>query len=113
MRSRMAVFTRRGPTGSVPATMNVNHLLEEYDLTLDDVRWYLSVQEAERLLSFKEHPHELAREIWSGQLEAAIYNMEERYLEELTERLSQGITSEQRVRELFGEIRAAKRRRPR
>lgn len=93
--------------------MNVTHLLEEYDLTLDDVRWYLSVQEAERLISYKETPLDLARELWSGTLEAALYNMEERYLEELAERLGQGITSEQRVRELFGEIRATKRRRPR
>ncbi len=92
--------------------MNVSTLLEEYDLTLDDVRWYLSVQEAERYLRFKDEPAALATEIWSGRIEAALYNMEERFIADLNDRLARNLTSEHRVREQFGEIRAARRKRP-
>lgn len=91
--------------------MTVQQLLEEYDLSLDDVRWFLSRQEAERLLSYRKEPENLAREIWAGRLEAGLYNMEERHVAELAERLEGNLTSEQRVREHLGEIRAAKRAR--
>jgi hypothetical protein len=93
--------------------MDVSTLLDEYDLSLDDVRWYLSVQEAERYLRYKEYPEQLAQEIWSGRLEAALYNMEERFVADVNERLARGLTSEHRIREQLGEIRAARRRRPR
>ena len=98
---------------SVPLIMTMQQLLEEYDLDLDDVRWYLALSEAERLIAYKDRPLDLAREIWAGRLEAELYNMEERYLADRDERLANKLTSEHRIREELGEVRVAKRRRQR
>ena len=102
--------TRRS---SVPLNMTMQQLLEEYDLNLDDVRWYLALSQADRLISYKERPRDLALEIWAGRLEAQLYNMEERFLADRDERLANKLTSEHRIREELGEIRIAKRRRQR
>jgi hypothetical protein len=89
----------------------MQQLLDEYDLTLDDVRWYIALTQAHRLLRYKDQPRELAREIWAGRLEADLYNMEERFIADRDERLANKVTSEHRVREELTEIRAAKRKR--
>ena len=52
-------------------------MLEEYNLELDDVRWYCAALLAERLLSYKDNKKDLIRFIWSGELEGELYNMEE------------------------------------
>ncbi|AHC14666.1 hypothetical protein [Salinispira pacifica] len=91
--------------------LNSEKLMKEYDLEIDDVRWYLSVQLAEDLLSLYEEPRKLIHRIWDKSLEDELYNMEERYLEGLDEAMEQGSTDEVKIRQIFTEMKAAKRRR--
>ena len=72
--------------------MDVNEILREYDLTLDDVRWYLATLLTQRLLKYREKMPELTTYIWSGQLEDDLYNMEEEYLVQLQSQLNSGTT---------------------
>jgi hypothetical protein len=90
--------------------MSVYDLLKEYDLSLDDVRWYLSHITAHRFLSYREEPEELCEMIWSGKVESELYNMEERFLQEKQEELERGLTDEEHLREIYSEIDALKRR---
>ena len=64
-------------------SVKIRELMHEYDLEIDDVRWYLAAMQAERLLSYRENKRELIRLIWSGSLEGELYDMEERFLGEL------------------------------
>lgn len=92
--------------------MRVTELLDEHGLSIDDVRWYLARAQAERLIAYKDHPRELAHLIWSGELESDLYEMEDRFLAELEEKLSRGHTDEAQVHQAVREIaRAAERRR--
>ena len=84
--------------------MKIRELLQEYDLVIDDIRWYLASAQAEYLLSFREKKRELIRLIWSGSLEGELYDMEERFLEQLQSRLDQGSRDEIQVRAIFREI---------
>jgi len=85
--------------------------MQEYDLEIDDIRWYLAAMQAERLLSYRENKRELIRLIWSGSLEGELYDMEERFLGELQSRLEQGIRDEIQVRAVLGEIIASREKR--
>lgn len=89
----------------------VEPLLEEYDLTVDDIRYYLAFKTAEELLSFEDNPLGLARMIWSGELESRLHNMADRFLEEQQEELRRNITDESRLREKLREAVDVKRRR--
>jgi hypothetical protein len=91
--------------------MTLAGLLKERGLEVDDVRWYLSVLLAQRLLQHRESPSELVRLVWSGRLEAELYHMEERFLEELERKVSSGVADEHRVREIMSEIETQKRSR--
>jgi hypothetical protein len=93
--------------------MNVKTLMKEYGFELDDIRWYLSWETAVRLLGYQSEPEELARLVWSGRLADELYDMEERFLEELQDKVDRSLTDEHRVRELFAEIEREKRRRRR
>jgi hypothetical protein len=88
--------------------MTVTSLLDEYNLSIDDVRWYLSRLLTESLLTHADDPESLARRIWSGTLEAELYNMEEAFVERLTDELSRGITDEQAVRDQLERARVMK-----
>jgi hypothetical protein len=85
--------------------------MQEYDLEIDDIRWYLAAMQAQRLLSFKENKRELIRLIWSGSLEGELYDMEERFLGELQSRLEQGSRDEIQVRAVLREIMASRDKR--
>ena len=85
-------------------SVKIRELLQEYDLVIDDIRWYLASAQAEYLLSFREKKRELIRLIWSGSLEGELYDMEERFLEQLQSRLDQGSRDEIQVRAIFREI---------
>lgn len=89
--------------------------MKEYDFSIDDIRWYLSVNTAERLLTYAEHPEELARLVWSGGLEKDLYDMEERYLRDLQSDLDRSLTDEAHVRQILNDVahQKAKRRRAR
>ena len=88
--------------------MNVKALMGEYAIELTDVRWYLSVKTAERLLTYNEDVRGLTQLLWSGRLESELYNMEESFIDDLQERIDRSLVDEARVRELLSEILAAK-----
>lgn len=88
-------------------SMTVKQLMKEYNLEIDDIRWYLSVREAEKLLGFPQDRTELIRYIWSGELEDNMYNMEEKYLDNLQEELDRNITDESDIRNAFKEAEMA------
>ncbi len=91
--------------------MKITELLEELDLTLDDIRWFLALRQTERLLSLKDSPLEITRLLWSGALEGELYDMEERFLAEQGEALRRGRKDETAVRQLLAEVSRARARR--
>ena len=93
--------------------MTLSSLLDQYNLTLDDVRWYLAKLLANSLMANRDDPEEITRRIWSGSLEAELYNMEESYLARLQEECDRGITDEQAIREQLEQARLLKLRRRR
>ena len=86
-------------------------LMEEYGLEIDDVRWLLSVQLTEELMSFQTKQWQLIEEIWSGRLGDRLFQLEEHFLEDTERQLTTGQTEEGKVRDFFAEARASKRRR--
>ncbi len=86
----------------------VKSLMEEYNIDLDDIRWYLSDSIARRIISMEKLPEELTRYIWSGKLDSDIFNMEERYIMELEDLLERNLIDESAIREYFAEISALK-----
>jgi len=91
--------------------VKIRELLQEYDLEIDDIRWYLATMQAEHLLSYRENKRELIRLIWSGSLEGELYDMEERFLEQLQSRLDQGSRDEIQVRGILKEIVSSREKR--
>jgi transcriptional regulator GlxA family with amidase domain len=91
--------------------MKVSNILSEHGLEIDDVRWYLAHQLAVRLLEYRAREQDLTRLIWSGRLEAELYNAEERYLEELQRKVEAGLADEHSLREIAQEIAMQKRKR--
>lgn len=91
--------------------MSIESILQEYDIDIDDIRWYLSVQMAQKLLEFKENIFELTQFIWGKKLESELYNMEESYLVDLREDLKNNYIDESVVREIFGQVVKEKRKR--
>ncbi len=81
----------------------IDELMKEYNLEIDDIRWYLSFLTAEKILSLTESPDEITRYIWSGELDKELYNMEERYLEELESLFNSNLIDEAAIREQFAE----------
>ena len=84
--------------------MDIKLFLKEFNIELDDVRWYLARETAMRLLEYRDKPDDLCRLIWSGRLEADLYTMEERYLAELQEKVDNRRADESDIRKIFGEI---------
>lgn len=85
--------------------------MQEFDLEIDDIRWYLATLQAQRLLSYREKKRELIRLIWSGSLEGELYDMEERFLGELQDLLEQGSRDEIQVRAILKEIVSSREKR--
>ena len=84
--------------------VNIGEMMKEYDLEIDDVRWYLACLQADRLLGYRDKKRELIRSIWSGELEGVLYDMEERFLGELQGRLDRGTRDEIQVRSVLREV---------
>jgi hypothetical protein len=78
--------------------VKISEIMKEFDLEIDDVRWHLAGVQAERLIRYRERPYELTRLIWSGALEAELYEMEERFLRNLQEDLDRGLRDSSSVR---------------
>jgi len=86
----------------------IKELMKEYNLSIDDIRWYLSSIMMEKILSFKSAPEELTKYIWSGQLDTDLYNMEETYLNEIENSFESNRLDESSIREQFAEASARK-----
>ena len=93
--------------------MNLKALLKEYDVDINDIRWFLSFDLATRMIEHAEQPVELATWISSGRLEADMYNMEEKWLRNRQEELDRGLRDEAQIREELEAVQAAKVKRPR
>ncbi len=81
--------------------ITVRELLQEYDLDIADIRWILSVQEVERVFTYKNHREDLIQQYFTGEISSMLYNWDERYIEELQQDMERGLTDETRVREVF------------
>lgn len=92
---------------------NLQALLKEYDVDINDVRWYLSFDLANRMLEHVNEPVELANWVSSGRLEADMYNMEEKWIRNRQEELERGLRDEAQVREELEAVQAARVKRPR
>ena len=88
--------------------VNLDALLNEYDLSIDDVRWYLATRLSSSLLSHREAPAELTCRIWSGALERELYDMEERFVSDLRQEITRGMVDEPHVRDILDQIRITK-----
>lgn len=86
-------------------------LLEEYGLDIDDLRWHLSVAQAEALLAMQMEPRKLTEEIWSGRLESSLFHMEERLLDTWEVDLQSRPTEEARIRSELALVRKTRRNR--
>ena len=87
--------------------MTAKGIIEEYAIEFDDIRWFLSAREAERILTYRDDATTLATLIQSGRLEADWYHMEERFLDELQEKLEKHTIDEAEIRKICTEIEAA------
>jgi len=83
--------------------MNIKQLMKEYNLEIDDIRWYLSIKEAEKIKEISIDKDKFVKYIWSGELADNLYNMEEIYIETLEEQLERNITDESNIRDFFAE----------
>ena len=91
--------------------MVITELLDEYGLEIDDIRWFLSHRKAGELLELREKPEALAKFIWSKGLEDSLYNMEERFLEDLQNDYDRKLIDEPHLRELCLEALRLRRKR--
>lgn len=90
----------------------IKDLMKEYSLEIDDIRWFVSYQQTISILSHNENPIEITKKIWSGKLEAELYNLEEKYLEDISSQLERNLVDEIWVREQFAEASELRCRRP-
>ncbi len=105
MGTRWGVCLDSGGWGGVEFLfVKIGEMLQEYGLEIDDVRWYLACLQADRLLGYRDNKRELIRLIWSGELEEALYDMEERFLRELQSRLDRRTRDEVQVRRVLREV---------
>lgn len=91
----------------------ITKILEEYSLEIDDIRWYLSHYMIGKIQSLMFDPDEAARYIWSGEMEGFLYNMEEKFLNDLQDQLDRNLMDESQIRQSFAEILQLKRKRER
>ena len=85
--------------------------MKEYDLEIDDIRWYKSWLTSQELMSYNEDIDDLVQLIWSGRLAEHLHNMEESYLEDLQDQLERGLLDETGIREVFADAYALKNKR--
>lgn len=84
--------------------MNIETLLKEYNFEIDDIRWHLSMQYAMKLKGYKKSIYELGEYICSKRLEDDLYDMEEKFLTELQDKIDKNQIDESRVREILTQI---------
>ncbi len=91
--------------------LNLDDLMKEYDLEIDDIRWYKSWLTSQELLSYEKNADELIQLIWSGRLADRLHNMEELYIEDLNDQLQRGLLDETGIREILADAYALKNKR--
>ena len=89
----------------------LKELMEEYSLEIADIRWLVSNRMSVSILSSSDRPEEITKRIWSGKLESELYNMEERFLEDIMSQLARGLIDEAWIREQFSQASELKCRR--
>ncbi|MDC7225817.1 MAG: hypothetical protein PQJ61_03515 [Spirochaetales bacterium] len=93
------------------SSFSLEKLMDEYDLEIDDIRWYKSFITSQELLSYSENVDDLVQLIWSGKLASRLYNMEEAYAEELQDQINRGVIDETGIREILADAYALKNKR--
>ena len=88
--------------------MKMNSMMESAGIEIDDVRWHLATEEAKRILTYVDEPIKLAKLIHSGDLESDWYRMEERFVEDLEEKLKQRLTDVAEIEKVLRAIEAAR-----
>ena len=89
----------------------LNDLLKEYSLDIADIRWLVSYRMTVSILSNSGTPEEITKMIWSGKLESELYNMEEKFLDDIMSQFERGLIDEAWIREQFAEASELKCRR--
>lgn len=89
----------------------LNDLLKEYNLDIADIRWLVSYRMTVSILSNSDSSEEITKMIWSGKLESELYNMEEKFLEDIILQLKRGLIDEAWIREQFAQASELKCRR--
>ena len=91
--------------------LSITELLEEYDLGIDDIRYYKSWVTARQLLTYSDNIDELVSYIWSGRLSDELHDMEDRYIQSLQEQLDRGLADETGIREILADAYALRNKR--
>ena len=89
----------------------LNDLLKEYNLDIADIRWLVSYRMTVSILSNSDSSEEITKMIWSGKLESELYNMEEKFLEDIISQFERGLIDEAWIREQFAQASELKCRR--
>ena len=90
-------------------SLKIKDLIKEFDLELTDLRWFLSIETANRLINYADRPLELAEMIWRGILDSDLYDMEERFIRDTQDLLDRGLLDEARIREQLSQVIRARR----
>ncbi|QEN06227.1 hypothetical protein EW093_16540 [Thiospirochaeta perfilievii] len=91
--------------------MNIKELMKEYSFELNDVRWYLANNIALECIEMSNRENDLTSFISSGELEARVYNMEERFIEDLQDLSDRNRMDESNIRDIFNNIYSLKLKR--
>ncbi|MBN2653302.1 MAG: hypothetical protein JXR63_13060 [Spirochaetales bacterium] len=81
--------------------MKIKEFMKENGIEIDDVRWFLAEQKVYSILEKKDSVYELIDEISSKRLEAELFDMEERFVDELQDSFDRNFIDEADVREVF------------
>ena len=84
--------------------MTINDMMKEASLEIDDVRWYLSVETAKKLIKLKENPKDLVNYIHSKEMESDLYDIEQLFLDDLQKELDNKSIDEVHAREILYKI---------
>ncbi len=90
-------------------SLKIADLLEEFDIELTDLRWFLSMELADRTLTYQQDPLELAELIWKGTIESDMYDMEEKFIRDSQDLIDRGLLDEARIREQLSQVIRARR----
>ncbi len=90
---------------------SVESLMKESKIEIDDVRWYLTILQIQKMIHLQQNPFELAQYIYSKTLEAELYEMEQRYIDRLQEDWNNRRIDEAAVREILYQINREKKAR--